>query len=92
MSTQFDAVRVRLGASRCLRGACLVLAVVPSAAARLVIRELGAVVLADQIVAWKIDRLLGDPARLTAMRANAKRLARPHAARDIAATLVAGTA
>jgi processive 1,2-diacylglycerol beta-glucosyltransferase len=39
-------------------------------------------------LAWKIDRLLGDPARLTAMRANAMRLARPHAARDIAATLI----
>ena len=39
-------------------------------------------------LAWKIDRLLGDPARLTAMRANATSLARPHAARDIAATLI----
>ena len=39
-------------------------------------------------LAWKIDRPLGDPARLTAMRANATSLARPHAARDIAATLI----
>ena len=39
-------------------------------------------------LAWKIDRLLGDPARLTAMRANATSLARPHAARDIAMTLI----
>ena len=34
------------------------------------------------------DRLLADPARLAALRANARRLARPHAARNIAATLV----
>jgi processive 1,2-diacylglycerol beta-glucosyltransferase len=39
-------------------------------------------------LAWKIDRLLADPARLAAMRANVRRMARPHAARDIAATLV----
>jgi processive 1,2-diacylglycerol beta-glucosyltransferase len=39
-------------------------------------------------LAWKIDRLLEDPARLAAMRANARRLARPQAARDIAATLL----
>jgi processive 1,2-diacylglycerol beta-glucosyltransferase len=38
-------------------------------------------------LAWKIDRLFDDPARLAAMRANARRLARPDAARDIAATL-----
>jgi processive 1,2-diacylglycerol beta-glucosyltransferase len=38
-------------------------------------------------LAWKIDRLLDDPERLAAMRANARRLGRPHAARDIAATL-----
>jgi processive 1,2-diacylglycerol beta-glucosyltransferase len=35
-------------------------------------------------LAWKIDRLLDDPARLAALRTNARRLARPHAARDIA--------
>ena len=40
------------------------------------------------VLAWKIDRLLADPARLAAMRANARRLARPHAARDIAAALL----
>jgi UDP-N-acetylglucosamine:LPS N-acetylglucosamine transferase len=39
-------------------------------------------------LAWKIDRLLDDPARLAAMRAKARRLARPQAARDIAATLL----
>jgi processive 1,2-diacylglycerol beta-glucosyltransferase len=39
-------------------------------------------------LAWKINRLLDDSPRLTAMRANARRLARPHAARDIAATLL----
>jgi processive 1,2-diacylglycerol beta-glucosyltransferase len=38
-------------------------------------------------LAWKIDRLLDDPPRLAAMRANARRWARPHAARDIAMTL-----
>jgi processive 1,2-diacylglycerol beta-glucosyltransferase len=40
------------------------------------------------VLAWTIDRLLDDPARLTAMRANATSLARPHAARDIASTLI----
>jgi hypothetical protein len=39
-------------------------------------------------LAWKIDRLLDDPTRLAVMRASARRLARPHAARDIAATLL----
>jgi processive 1,2-diacylglycerol beta-glucosyltransferase len=39
-------------------------------------------------LAWKIDRLLDDQVRLATMRANARRLARPHAARDIAATLI----
>jgi processive 1,2-diacylglycerol beta-glucosyltransferase len=39
-------------------------------------------------LAWKIDRLLDDPMRLAAMRANARRLARPHAAQDIAVTLM----
>jgi processive 1,2-diacylglycerol beta-glucosyltransferase len=45
-------------------------------------------------LAWKLDRLLDDPARLAALRANARRIARPHAARDVVATLraVAGTA
>ena len=40
------------------------------------------------VLAYKIDRLLADPRRLAAMRANARRLARPHAAREIAAVLV----
>jgi processive 1,2-diacylglycerol beta-glucosyltransferase len=52
--------------------------------------EAGAAIRCNNLpaLAWKIDRLLGDPARLTVMRANARRLARPHAARDIAATLL----
>lgn len=32
---------------------------------------------------WKLDRLLGDPTRLAAMRRNARRIARPRAAREI---------
>ena len=40
-------------------------------------------------LAYKLDRLLADPARLAAMRANARRLARPHAARDIVSRLLA---
>jgi processive 1,2-diacylglycerol beta-glucosyltransferase len=39
-------------------------------------------------LAYKIDRLLDDPARLASMKANALRLARPRAAFDIAARLV----
>jgi processive 1,2-diacylglycerol beta-glucosyltransferase len=35
------------------------------------------------VLAYKIDRLLDDPARLAAMRANARRLGRPDAARDV---------
>jgi hypothetical protein len=52
--------------------------------------EAGAAIRCNNLpaLAWKIDRLLDDPARLAAMRASARRLARPHAARDIAATLV----
>jgi processive 1,2-diacylglycerol beta-glucosyltransferase len=42
-------------------------------------------------LAWKIDRLLDDPARVAAMRANARQLARPHAAHDIAMTLLGPT-
>ena len=34
-------------------------------------------------LAYKVDRLLDDPTRVAAMRANALRMARPHAARDI---------
>ena len=40
------------------------------------------------VLAWKIDRLLNDPARLARMQENARRLARPHAARDIADMLL----
>jgi processive 1,2-diacylglycerol beta-glucosyltransferase len=40
------------------------------------------------VLAYKIDRLLAEPAHLAAMQANARLLARPHAARDIAATLL----
>ena len=40
-------------------------------------------------LAYKLDRLLSDPQRLTTMRANALRLARPHAARDIVSRLLA---
>jgi len=39
-------------------------------------------------LAYKIDRLLDDPARLAAMQGNVGRLARPHAARDVVATLL----
>jgi processive 1,2-diacylglycerol beta-glucosyltransferase len=38
-------------------------------------------------LAWKLDRLLDDPARLGALRANARRIARPQAARDVVAAL-----
>jgi processive 1,2-diacylglycerol beta-glucosyltransferase len=40
------------------------------------------------VLAEKIDRLLNDPARMNTMRANANRLARPHAARDVVAKLL----
>jgi len=40
------------------------------------------------VLAWKLDRLLEDPARLAAMRAAAGRLARPRSARAVVATLV----
>lgn len=39
-------------------------------------------------LAYKLDRLLDDPARLTHMQANSRRLARPHAAREIVSTLL----
>jgi processive 1,2-diacylglycerol beta-glucosyltransferase len=38
---------------------------------------------------WKISRLLADPARLARMRQSALALGRPHAARDVARTLLA---
>lgn len=41
------------------------------------------------VLAYKIDRLLDDPARLAAMKVNVARLARPNAARDIVARLLA---
>jgi processive 1,2-diacylglycerol beta-glucosyltransferase len=41
------------------------------------------------VLAYKIDRLLDDPARLAAMRANVRRLARPRAAHEIVERLVA---
>jgi processive 1,2-diacylglycerol beta-glucosyltransferase len=42
-------------------------------------------------LAWKIDRLLDDPAWLAVMRANARLLGRPQAAHDIARTLLSPT-
>jgi processive 1,2-diacylglycerol beta-glucosyltransferase len=42
-------------------------------------------------LAYKIDRLLDDPARFAAMQANSRRLARPHAAREIVNTLLGKT-
>jgi processive 1,2-diacylglycerol beta-glucosyltransferase len=52
--------------------------------------EAGAAIRCNNLpaLAWKIDRLLDEPARLAAMRTNARRLARPHATREIATTLV----
>ena len=52
--------------------------------------EAGAAIRCNNLpaLAWKIDRLLNDPRRLGTMRENARRLARPDAARDIAAALV----
>ena len=41
------------------------------------------------VLAWKLDRLLADDARLARMRANVARLAKPHAARDVAALSLA---
>ncbi|MSQ47065.1 MAG: glycosyltransferase [Deltaproteobacteria bacterium] len=40
------------------------------------------------VLAYKIDQLLDDPARFASMQANVKRLAHPHAARDIVTTLL----
>ena len=42
-----------------------------------------------ETIDYKIDRLLGDPARLAQLRANARRVGRPDAARVIAATALA---
>jgi len=48
--------------------------------------ELGAAVRAGTlaVLGWKVDSVLGDPARMEAMRAAAARAARPHAATQIA--------
>ena len=40
------------------------------------------------VLPFKIDRLLGDPARLAAMRSAAQAMGRPHAARTIVQTLL----
>jgi processive 1,2-diacylglycerol beta-glucosyltransferase len=40
------------------------------------------------VLAYKIDRLLHDPARMKTMRANARSLARPRAASDVVARLL----
>ncbi len=40
------------------------------------------------VLAWKIDRLLDDPARFAAMQASSRRLGRPRAAFDIVGKLV----
>ena len=40
-------------------------------------------------LAYKLDRLLADPARFALMRENALRLARPHAARAVVERLAA---
>jgi processive 1,2-diacylglycerol beta-glucosyltransferase len=41
------------------------------------------------VLAYKLDQLLDDPSRFAAMQANARRLARPHAAQDIVNKLLA---
>ena len=53
--------------------------------------EAGAAIRCNNLpaLAWKLDQLLDDPTRLTAMRANARRLARPQAAREITKSLLA---
>ncbi len=44
------------------------------------------------VLAWKIDGLLDDPARLARRRDNGRRLARPNGAREIAGMLLGGIA
>jgi processive 1,2-diacylglycerol beta-glucosyltransferase len=39
------------------------------------------------VLAYKIDQLLDDPARFATIEANVKRLAHPHAARDVVTAL-----
>ena len=48
--------------------------------------EAGAAVRANNVeaLAWKVDALLGEPGRLDAMRAAARKAARPDAARKVA--------
>jgi processive 1,2-diacylglycerol beta-glucosyltransferase len=41
-------------------------------------------------LAFKLDRLLADPARFAAMKANASGMAKPNAAREIVEKLVSG--
>ena len=40
------------------------------------------------VIAYKVDRLLDDPAKLASLRSNARRLARPDAAKDIVRRLL----
>jgi processive 1,2-diacylglycerol beta-glucosyltransferase len=47
--------------------------------------------LALPALAWKLDRLLDDAARLEAMRKNARRLSRPGAAAEIVSELAWGS-
>jgi processive 1,2-diacylglycerol beta-glucosyltransferase len=51
--------------------------------------EAGAALRANNLpaLAWKVDQLLDDPGRLAALRAHARRLARPDAARTVVAAL-----
>ena len=44
------------------------------------------------VLAWKLDRLLDDPAQLAVMRANTGRLGRPQAAADIVSILLGSRA
>lgn len=52
--------------------------------------EAGAAIRCNNLptLAYKLDRLLDEPARFAAMRANAQRMARPHAAQDIVQKLL----
>ncbi|MEK7476603.1 MAG: glycosyltransferase [Candidatus Coatesbacteria bacterium] len=50
-----------------------------------VLLEEGAAIRCNNLpaIGWKIDALLGEPRRLAALKRNAKRIGRPHAARDV---------
>ena len=52
--------------------------------------EKGVAIKANELTTlpWKIDCLLADPARLAGMRENARKLGRPHAARNVVQTLI----